>query len=197
MLDYTIDGSKGFRNFEPTLSYQTARVLPDKVSIVQNSNKVSIVQNHNRSGILFFTMTETQFDLVDATGAVVIERKTPVIEIAIPRIDFSGVSRRILKPNIMGRSLDVLADYLTSNHQGAKFVMGLTHSRLGRLASRWGLLMEEQPFSADAHQFIETCLKDPQADPVAIENLEAFKNQVLIYQPRAEFIKRVERSKAS
>ncbi|MDO8638437.1 MAG: hypothetical protein Q7R43_02590, partial [Candidatus Daviesbacteria bacterium] len=67
----------------------------------------------------------------------------------------------------------------------------LTHPRLGGLAKRWGFLMEEHPFPAEVYRFMEMGLKDPKVDPEFLKNLEAFKNQVLIYQPRAEFLKRI------
>lgn len=182
VMDYVTHGIKSVLSHDPKLSYKDIRAFPSQV----DSNQI-----HKRLGLLFFNRVEADFDLVDFANNVVIERKTPLIEIEIPQVDFSKAIKKILKPEMMGRSLDLIADYLTSHDQDIEFVMGLTHPRLGGLAKRWGFLMEEHPFPFELYRFMEMGLKDPKVDPELLKSLEAFKNQVLIYQPRAEFLNRV------
>lgn len=182
VLHYVTAGMKSPFNPERTLSYKEVHAFP---------SQVDPTQIHKRLGLLFFDKTQADFDLVDAAKNVVIERKTPLIEIAITRVDFSKTMKKILKPEMMGRSLDLLADYLTTHDPDIEFVMGLTHPRLGGLAKRWGFLMEEHPFPPEVYRFMEMGLKDPKSDPEFLKSLEAFKNQVLIYQPRVEFLNRI------
>lgn len=180
LLDYVMAGIKS--GPERILSYKDIRAFP---------SQTDPTLTHKRLGLLFFNKTQEDFDLVDSANKIVIERETPLIEIAIPRVDFSGAIKKILKPEMLSRSFDFIADYLTSHDPDIEFIMGLTHPRLGRLAKRWGFLMEERPFPAEIYRFMEMGLEDPEEDPESIKSLEVFKNQVLIYQPRAEFLNRI------
>lgn len=179
IINYAVSGIKG-PSGELKISYKEACEFPTQANLDSNCKRL---------GLLFFARTNADFDLVDNEGKVVIKRESPVVELLIPRVDFSADSTKALEPIRMGRSFDLLAKHLTFYDKDIEFVMGLTNPRIGRLVRRWNFLVEEQPFPEEVYGLIKTCLENKEVGS-AKESLEEFKNQVLIYQPRQEFILR-------
>lgn len=184
VMDYVMGGMKSSILSNCQLSPKEIRDFPREVK----------PDNVKRLGVLFFFKYPAAFDLVNFSNKAFIKRETPVVEVVIPRVDFSKTRGGVLRPGLMSKSLDLMANYLQLYDPDIKFVMGLTHPRIGKMAKRWNLLVEEHPFPKEVYQFLEMGLKyfkDEEASPQELSSLEAFKNQVLIYQPRSEFIQRV------
>jgi len=143
-----------------------------------------------RFGILYFSENQTKFDLVGASGNVLIPRGTQVIEIRIPEVVFPKGEKGWVPTRVFTESLALAADYYSSNKSNARFIIGLTHPRLGRLArKRWGFSEEAHPFPEEIYQLLDLGLKEGKDNPEQAKNLESLRNQVLVYQTIEDFSK--------
>lgn len=143
-----------------------------------------------RFGILYFSDDQTKFDLVGSSGNVLIPRGTQVVEIRIPEVIFQEGKKGWVTPGVFTESLAIAADYYFSNKLNTRFVIGLTHPRLGEVARRrWNFSEEARPFPAEIYQLLDLGLKDEKDDPERAQNLESLRNQVLVYQTIEDFTK--------
>ena len=178
IIDYATDDLKG--GHSSGVSFSELSFFPQKD-----------LGHTKRLGLLYFSEESTNFDLVNnSTGEIIIPRKTSVVELRVPTVNFSGKAE-IVTPAMVSRSLGLVADYISRRRIKPDFVIGLTHPRMGAIATkRWGFTLEEHPFPKEAYEMFDMAMKDESITPDKMQNLEAFKNQVLVYQPRADFIKR-------
>lgn len=143
-----------------------------------------------RLGIVYFFANPLEFDLCTSSGDPLIVRGTGVTEIILPHFYFPEEGGT-LPPQAFSRSLGMLSDYLFSEDLDSEYIVGLTHPRLGNLASkRWGFQIEEHPFPKEIYRLFEVALKNEEYDLVQRQSMEAFSRQVLVYQSREDFLKR-------
>lgn len=151
-------------------------------------------RQYKRLGILYFTEDTTRWDFVNDSGETIIPRRTQIIDLQIPKINFEGSpAGTVVTPAMLTRSFELVADSIVLNSNRGDFVVGLTHPRMGNIAARrWGFNLEVHPFPSELYKLFDLGLSDPdkRIDSRMRESLEAYKNQVLVYQTKADFIKR-------
>lgn len=144
-----------------------------------------------RSGLVYFYHYKTGFDFVKSGGDILIPKDTEILEVLIPRVDFSKDQKGVVTPRMISRSFDMLAARVYLENKSADYILGLTHPRLGVLAKRLDFNVESRPFPEEVYRLLDLGLEDQERSPADRENLESLKRQVLVYQTREEFLKRI------
>ncbi len=151
-------------------------------------------RQYKRLGILYFREDTTDWDFVNENGETIIPRGTQTIDLQIPKVNFEdSPAGTVVTPAMLTRSFELVADSIILNSMRGDFVVGLTHPRMGTIAARrWGFNIEGHPFPSELYRLFDLGLSDPinRMDAQMRESLEAYKNQVLVYQTKADFIKR-------
>lgn len=137
-----------------------------------------------RFGILFFYQAQSKFDFVKQ-DEVIIPRGINVGEIEVPWIQFQS-EKEVVTPRMIGKSLEIIAQQIMEHDLKIEYLIGLTHPRLGKLINKkWGFGLEEHPFPEEVYKLIDMSLHREEVEDA--ENLQAVRNQVLVYKPIEAF----------
>lgn len=138
-----------------------------------------------RLGILFLYDYSMGFDFI-TESQVLIPRGTKVGEIEVPRVIFSTKTNEVVTAKMIDKSFDILAQHILRHDLKMQYLLGLTHPRLGSLISKkWGFGLEKHPFPEEVYKLIDLSLGNEQIEDA--ENLQAVRQQVLVYQPLEVF----------
>lgn len=176
--------AEGWTNYvldfvKPGLPFRRYQQIVDSMSVEGKGFGVLHLRPESRS----------EFDLVGDEG-LLIRRGKNIRELAIPIVRF-GDNGGVVTPAMVSESLKRIAWFLKTTDDRSRFVIGLTHKRIGDLAQgRWGFQMQERPFTEFSYQFFERAANLPNLYSSDVECVNKFRNQVLVYQPMDEFLKR-------
>lgn len=203
LVGVSLDGGMGSiqKNLSQQERNEAENVLDYALFLHKDSFRVVNFDNINlpdkqelRYGVIYLFDRQTiDFDFVNNFGGIIIPNGTVVAELLIPKIEFSSDPEtkggKVVSAQMITESLNKIADRLVGSN--SEFVYGLTTPRMANIAAkRWGFHLENHPFPKGSEKLFDATLALSRDYPKAREAVQAFRDQVLVYQTQQEFSER-------